>query len=149
MKFYFNRTGANIFENIEARKEFYDDFFKGYDIDIENDKYLHFCERSSENMFLLDTRTVFFTKHRLIIFDAQIINTNKIPYGKYSVVIHKQSEIRSITVDCNGDYYTSTYQIKINVGSSTIEFDIQKNDDSVKDCIEALALISKLTETDI
>lgn len=148
MKFYFSRTGANIFNKNSKKNEFFDDFFKQYDIDIEKDKYLHFCERSGENQFLLDTRTVFFSKHRLIVFDAQIISTNKIPYGKYSLVIHKQSEIRSITIDCDGDYYTPTYQIKIEVGTTTIEFDIQKNGDSVTDCVEALALISKLTETE-
>ena len=66
MKFYFSRTGANLFDKNAEKNEFYDDFFKEYDIDIEKDKYLHFCERSSENTFLLDTRTVFFSKHRLI-----------------------------------------------------------------------------------
>ena len=148
MKFYFNRTGVNIFGKTEAGEAFYNDFFKEYDIDIDNDKYLHFCQESNEHAFLLDTRTIFFSKGRLIVFDAQIINTDKIPYGHYSVVIHKQTDIRSIKVDCDGDYYTPTYQIKIDWGTSVIEFEIQKKSDAVTDCVETLALISKLMKTE-
>ena len=146
MKFYFNRTKMGIFEREEAKEEFYNDFFAKYDINPAKDVYFYFCEDANMNNKLYDMRAIIFSKGRIIIFDSKFLGRENVPYEGYSVAIHKQSEIKSIHFDCEGGYNFPLSRVKIDMGSSLIEFEIKKEYYNAKDCDDAIAFLSKLLE---
>ena len=148
MKFYFNRTGARIFDKEEAKEEFYDAFFKRYDIVPVNENYLHFCGELNRELDVFNVRTIFFSKGRVIIFDAQLDKTYKVPYGSYSVTIHTQNEIKTISFLCDGDYDFPSHKVKVDMGSSVIEFELKRDNNNAKDCAEAISFLSKLMKTE-
>lgn len=147
MKFYYNRTKCGIFERDELEGDFYNDFFAKYDIDLAEDVYLHFSDEANMENYMFAARTIYFSKGRIIIFDAKLFCNDKVPYEGYSVIIHKQSDVQSVKIDCTGDHDFPLYRVKIDIGSSLVEFEIKKEYFNAKDCDNAIAYLSKLLET--
>ena len=146
MKFYFNRTKWGILEREDEKEEFYNDFFAKYDIDLAKDVYFYFSDEANMDNYMFAARTIYFSKGRVIIFDAKLFCKDKVPYEGYSVKMYKQSEVQSIKIDCTGEHDFPLYRVKIDIGSSLIEFEIQKEYFNAKDCDNAIAYLSKLLE---
>ena len=141
MKFYFNRTRFNIFDDPYASEAFYKNFFETYNIGTDNLNYLHFYDESVHELY--KQKTIFFSKNKIIIFDAQLVREYKTPFKAYSIEIYDKKDIKSIKINCDG-CYLDNYKIIITLYGTDLDFDIKTENYNEHDCKQAIQFLSGL-----
>ncbi len=142
MKVCFNRTYSDIFNY--SYEDYYREFFNKYEIDLDNDNYIYlFGENKGD---LIPSITYFFSKGRIIVFDAKLWFYGGIPYNGYAISIYKQSDIKSINIETNGEYYNENYCINIDFGFTSIEIKCDNGKYKTNELNEIIKLFSQIME---